>query len=215
VIIFQWVLSFAELSATVSIIAVHAVEWSRIKQLRKASSAVASGFVLFERRPRNRSYLLLAHREALWRFWDKIPYEIIAVNYLALRKNSRLYETALSSGIKQALDYSGACVSVLLGDNWLLDHTPVRKHFDDITAMGFDAATTHDDYVYSNDPSDHRFHRIHKALDRARELTRLNPRFKVIGIVKGSTKSEIEFCMDRLTNMNISMVAFPCSELAF
>lgn len=154
-------------------------------------------------------------RKALWYFWEDVRYDIIAVDYLALRKNRRLHTAALSQGIKKALGFNGTCLSVLVGDNWLLDHTPVKQYFDDVTAMGFDAATTHDDYVYWDDPVDHRFHRIHKTLDRARELTRLNPRFDVIGIVKGSTRNEIEFCVDRLADMNIRMIAFPCSELAF
>jgi hypothetical protein len=157
----------------------------------------------------------VSDRQALWKFWPDIPFGAVAVNYLALRRRPTLYQAALSVGIKSALEYDGICISVLVGDNWQLDNTPVKQYFEDVTKMEFDAATTHDDYVYESDPKEYRYSRIHKTLDRAYEFIQLKPKFDVIGIVKGASPSEIEFCVDRLCDMGIRSIAFPCSELAF
>ena len=154
-------------------------------------------------------------RQALWQFWPDISFGIIAVNYLALKKRTKLYRAAIASGIKRALNYDGICISVLVGDNWLLDNTPVSEYFEDVSRMRFDAGTTHDDYVYWKDPPEYRYHRIHKMLDRAYELVQLKPDFDLIGIVKGASEAEIRLCIDRLRDMNIRLMAFPCSELAF
>ena len=144
-----------------------------------------------------------------------MPFDTIAVNYLSLRSRRRLYKSATEHGIRKALHFDGTCISVLVGKNWLLDNTSVKSYVHDITLMGFDAATTHDDYVYWPDPPSYRWSRIHKSIDRARELVRLSPDLEVIGIVKGSSPTEIGFSIDKLCEMGVRRVAFPCSELSF
>jgi hypothetical protein len=81
--------------------------------------------------------------------------------------------------------------------------------------MGFEAATTHDDYVYWPDPPSYRWSRIHKAIDRARDLVDACPNMEIIGIVKGSNPTELGFMVDKLHEIGIRRVAFPCSELSF
>jgi hypothetical protein len=156
-----------------------------------------------------------ADNEKLWRVWPDVAFDTIAVNYLSLKNRRRLYLAARESGIRKALQFDGACVSVLVGRNWLLDQTSVKSYVQDVTRMGFDAATTHDDFLYWPDPPSFRWSRIHKSIDRARELVSLNPDFDIIGIVKGSTPTEIEFSLEKLQEMDIQRVAFPCSELCF
>jgi hypothetical protein len=157
----------------------------------------------------------LTDREELWHFWPEVSYPAIAINYLSLKKRTRLYRIARERGIKEALDFDGTVISVLVGDNWALDHTPVQRYHYDLTQMGFDAATTHDDYAYWSNHRNYRYHRIRRLLSRARQLIESSPEYDVIGIVKGTTPDEIEFCIDNLYDMGISKTAFPCSEVAF
>jgi len=154
-------------------------------------------------------------REELWHFWPDISYPVIAVSYLSLKKRTRLYKAARDHGIKDAIGFDGTVISVLVGENWLLDHTPVQRYHHDVSQMGFDAATTHDDYTYRTNSSHYRYHRLHRLLDRARELAECNPQYDLIGIVKGSSPAEIQFCVDSLRDIGIAKTALPCSELVF
>jgi hypothetical protein len=152
-------------------------------------------------------------KEALWKFWYDIPFDTIAINYFTLKGKPSLYEEALKRGIKSALDFRGTIISVLVGDNYALDRLPVVDYWQDLEIMGFDVATTHDDYLYYDDPEAYRWSRLHTMLEKADQLIRFDPDFEVVGIVKGSTDVELEFCMNQLHELGIEKVAFPCAEL--
>lgn len=152
-------------------------------------------------------------KEALWKFWHEIPFDTIAINYFTLKGKPSLYREALKSGIKSALDFKGTVISILVGDNYALEKTTVEGYCQDLQMMGFDIATTHDDYLYHDDPENYRWSRLHTVLENAHKLVRLDPDFELVGIVKGSTDAELEFCMTRLDDLGIDKVAFPCSEL--
>jgi hypothetical protein len=150
----------------------------------------------------------------LWRFWPEIEVEAIAINYLKLRKNQELLERCRSEGIKRALGYDGKVVAVLVGDNYHLDCLQVHEYADDLDQMGFDAATTHDDYVYPDDRLSAQWSRLHTMLDRATKLKRLDPDSELIGIVQGARVQQLEFCVESLLRIGIRRLALPCSDLA-
>jgi hypothetical protein len=152
-------------------------------------------------------------KEALWKFWHDIPFDTIAISYFTLKGKPSLYQEALKSGIKSALDFKGTVISILVGDNYALERTTVEGYCQDLEMMGFDVATTHDDYLYYDDPENCRWSRLHTMLEKACKLVRLDPDFEVVGIVKGSTDAEFEFCATTLDDLGIDKVAFPCSEL--
>ena len=152
-------------------------------------------------------------REEIWRFWSDVEYDNIAVDYFSLRQNQGLYRAAKTRGIKDALGYDGSAICVLTGDDWNLDNTQVSEYVQDINDMGFEFATTPDDYVYWSDRENYRWSRIHNALDRAYEMLEHIANSKLIGIVKGSNAAEVYFSIDRLTSMGLLLLAFPCSEL--
>lgn len=152
-------------------------------------------------------------REELWKFWEDIPYEVISVGYLDLIKNKKLYSAAKRYGIKSALDFNGTVISSLVGENYLLDQIQPKDYVNEIEEMGFDAATTYDDYVYPTDPKVYRWSRIQRLLDKARFVVDRCPKFTVIGLAQGSNKVEISFCVRELSDLGLTSLAFPCGEL--
>jgi hypothetical protein len=151
--------------------------------------------------------------QELWKFWTDISYPIIAVNYLGLKENKRLYESAIRFGIHSAIDFHGTIVSVLVGENHKLDRTRVEDYAEDITAMSFSAATTHDDYVYLDDCKSYRQTRMLRMIENAHELVRLQRRLDIVGIVQGGNSDEIDFCIKDHLKSGIRYMAFPCSDL--
>lgn len=152
-------------------------------------------------------------REELWKFWEDIPYEVVSVGYLDLIRNKKLYSDAKKVGIKSALDFDGTVIASLVGENYLLDQIRPRDYVNDIEEMGFDAATTYDDYVYATDPECYRWSRIQKLLDNARAVVNFAPKFTLIGLAQGSNRTEISFCLRQLTDLGLTNIAFPCGEL--
>jgi hypothetical protein len=152
-------------------------------------------------------------REELWKFWKDIPYDVISVGYLDLIKNKKLYSAAKRYGIKSALDFSGTLIASLVGENYLLDRIRPDDYVNEIEEMGFDAATTYDDYIYPTDPEVYRWSRIQRLLDKARFIVDRDPSFAVIGLAQGSNPVEISFCVRELTDLNLANLAFPCGEL--
>jgi hypothetical protein len=151
--------------------------------------------------------------EELWKFWTQISYPIIALNYFGLKENSRLYDEAKRHGIHSALDFHGTIVSVLVGENLKLDGTRVKDYAADVTALGFSAATSHDDYVYLDDCKPYRQSRMLNIVENAHELVRLHRYSDIIGIVQGGNVDEIDFCIKDHWNCGIRYLALPCSDL--
>jgi hypothetical protein len=150
--------------------------------------------------------------ERLWHVWPEIKCDIIAINYIGLRKTPRLLARARSGGIKEALEYDGKIVSTLIGDNWELERIPVDQYASDLDEMGFDFATTHDDYVYPDDSSSIQWDRVQSMLARADSLARYDPNARLIGIVQGSTSQQIRFEMVELVKLGIERMALPCAD---
>ena len=153
----------------------------------------------------------LLDNDRLWKFWPDIKCDSIAVSYTDLIQNRPLYTRARTLGIKEALGFNGSVTSVLMGDNWLLDSTSVEEYCEDVMRMGFDAATTSDDYVYTTDPENYRWSRLHKVVDRARKMKAANPSADLVGMAQGSRREEILFVLRTFNEIGIHRVAYPCA----
>lgn len=150
--------------------------------------------------------------ERLWHIWPDIKCDIIAINYIGLRKTPQMLARARVQGIKEALNYDGKVISTLVGDNWELERTPVKEYASDIDQMGFDFGTTHDDYVYPDDNISIQWDRIQSMLARADSLASYDPDPGLIGIVQGSTSQQIRFEMVELEKLGIERMALPCAD---
>jgi hypothetical protein len=155
--------------------------------------------------------LSVRDREALWRFWPEIQYDTIAVGFLDLLRMPSLLELARRHGIKQALGFKGTVIGVLIGDNSALDSLKVDSYVADVRAMGFDAATTYDDYLYVEDPENYRWSRIHNLLRKAERIVSGRLDCEIIGLAKGTNRDEISFCLRHLKDLGLNKVVFPCS----
>ena len=156
----------------------------------------------------------LTDNEGLWRFWPGISYEVIAINYLRLlKKKAKYYEPAKRRGIKDVLGFDGIIISVLVGPDEELEKLSVERYAEDLHVMGFDAATTFDDYVYKDDPRWRRWKRLGIMLERAEKLVELVSDVELIGLVKGTSAAEIGHCVRALHEMGLRRMAFPCSEI--
>ncbi len=151
---------------------------------------------------------------ALWHIWPEIRTGAIALNYLKLKRNPVLYAMVRSKGIRQAIGYDCKVVAVLVGENYELDKMDVASYAADLDEMGFDAATTHDDYIYPDDHGSAQWSRIHTMIDRATTLARQDPDAELIGIVQGASSLQVEFCIDSLSKIGINRYALPCSDLS-
>lgn len=149
----------------------------------------------------------------LWQVWPTVNSPVLAINFLDVLARKGLYDCALENGIKETLGYNGKCVAIIVGPNWRLYRIKIKKCVSEIEAMGFDASTTLDDYVYQDDPPDYSWNRVQHCLDKANEMMRLDPSFDIVGTVKGSSDSQVRFCIDRLVEMGLNHMMFPCSEL--
>jgi hypothetical protein len=154
-----------------------------------------------------------AEPEQLWKVWPEVQPAAIAISYLFLRRNSRLLLKAREEGIKKAIGFNGRVVSVLIGRNYELDQQGVGSYAADVNTMGFDAATTYDDYVYLTDSPFSQWSRIHTMLDRATALRTEAPKTELIGIVQGASAGQLKFCIDHMLRLGITKVALPCSDL--
>jgi hypothetical protein len=151
-------------------------------------------------------------REGAWRFWDEIPIKRIAVDYFSLKKTPIVYRRATEVGIHAALGFPGEVTAILVGRDWELDNLDVTSYAQVVQRMGFDSATTPDDYTYVDDQPTYRMQRILVALARARKMIAEAGQVKVIGTVKGANRAEIDFSLDRLKSFGINTMVFPCSE---
>ncbi len=145
--------------------------------------------------------------------WPEIKSPVLAVNYLDLAARRRLHSESLNKGIKDALQFKGTCIAVIVGSNWRLHKLSIKDCVEEIESMGFDASTTIDDYVYRDDDSAFSWDRVQHTLDKADEMIRLDPSFPIIGLVKGASGDQVRFCVDRLEDFGLKYMAFPCSEL--
>jgi len=157
--------------------------------------------------------LVKVHEEEdAWHFWDEISVGHIAVDYFSLRGALSLYHKALEEGIHAALGFDGRITIVLVGKDWELDRLDISKYAQDVKKMGADAVSTPDDYTYITDPPLYRMSRISNSLNRTRDMISQLPGVELVGVVKGSTRMEIEFHIERLMSLGIKVMAFPCSE---
>lgn len=140
--------------------------------------------------------------------------KVIAVNYFNLKK-SCFCSPKKGPELRRKIGPHSHLILICTGADRELDRFTVKEYDAAARAVGADAVTTPEDYVYDCDNAYPEFQHgnLLRAKSRTSDLLRIpNRPYPIIGLVTGQDRIQQDNYMDFLTRQGVNDLAFPCSD---
>ncbi len=124
----------------------------------------------------------------------------------------RLDDIAARINVRKHLAYDKTIIASTIMPDKKLDELSPIVYSAKLKKVGVDLATTIDTYTYLDYPRSLSWEKCFETIKKTSVLINIC-KIPLIGIVKGATLEQVQFCVENLRKMGLSILGFPAREL--
>ena len=127
--------------------------------------------------------------------------------------NREIFNQVKRKGLHDYLNYNGQIILSTIMPDEIIDKLKPKQYAQLINQFRPNAYMIIDDYTYIDEPHIISWKQLFRMIRRARKLLKYEPTGHPIGLIKGASIEQAEWCIKALQNIGLKTYALPCRGL--